>query len=87
MNELQYKMNFFPLNTLGKIIGFDESLENIPIKIIEMGLFPDVSFRILYEAPFGGPLYIEFGRENTRLVLRKEEAELILVEKKKMSRF
>lgn len=81
MSFSQYKMDFFPVRTQGKIVGFDESSAEIPVKIIEMGLLPDTLFKVLYQAPFGGPLYIEFGNENSRLALRKAEANKILVEK------
>lgn len=52
----------------------------MPNKIIEMGLLPDTTFKILYQAPFKGPLYIEFGEEKSRLALREEEARFIIVE-------
>lgn len=53
----------------------------MPNKIIEMGLLPDTEFTILHQAPFKGPLYIEFGEEKSRLALREEEAQYIIVEK------
>ncbi len=53
----------------------------MPNKIIEMGLLPDTAFKILYQAPFKGPLYIEFGDEKSRIALREEEARFIIVEK------
>ena len=52
----------------------------MPTKIIEMGLLPETSFIILYQAPFGGPLYIEYGSEKTRIALREAEARFIKVE-------
>jgi ferrous iron transport protein A len=52
----------------------------MPNKIIEMGLLPDTLFKILYQAPFNGPLYIEFGEEKSRIALRVEEAQFIIVE-------
>ena len=55
----------------------------MPTKILEMGLLPETIFQILYQAPFGGPLYIEYGSEKTRLALREEEAEFINVELQK----
>ena len=48
-----------------------------------MGLLPNTAFRILYQAPFGGPLYIEFGQEKSRIALRKTEAEFIIVQEKR----
>ena len=52
----------------------------MPTKILEMGLLPETTFVILYQAPFSGPLYIEYGNERTRVALREEEARYILVE-------
>lgn len=69
----------FPKNTLGKIRGFNDELK-MPTKILEMGLLPKTSFKILYQAPFDGPLYIEYGEERSRLALRVEEARFIEVE-------
>jgi len=53
------KLCCFPKNKYGKIIGYDNDNLQMPTKIIEMGLLPETSFKILYQAPFGGPLYIE----------------------------
>lgn len=52
----------------------------MPGKIIEMGLLPNTPFRILYQAPFGGPLYVEYGEERSKVALREEEARYIIVE-------
>lgn len=52
----------------------------MPNKIIEMGLLPETCFKILYQAPFKGPLFIEFGDEKCRIALREEEAQYIIVE-------
>ncbi len=74
-------LNLFPRRTDGKILGYKESRLNMPNKILEMGLLPETVFRILYQAPFHGPLYIEFGSEKSRIALREEEAAFIIVEK------
>ena len=63
----------------GKITGYDEN-STLPMKIFEMGLLPGTSFVILKQAPFRGPLLIEYGEEHTKLILRVEEAKLLLVE-------
>lgn len=73
-------LNHFPPNKEGKICGYLNEHLLMPNKIIEMGLLPDTFFKILYQAPFGGPLYIEFGEEKSRIALRVEEAKYILVE-------
>lgn len=78
-NYLQTLSNF-PKNKLGKILGYDNDHLKMPNKIIEMGLLPETVFRILYQAPFNGPLYVEFGEEKSRIALRKEEGEFIIVE-------
>ncbi|MDF2551720.1 MAG: ferrous iron transport protein [Chryseobacterium sp.] len=78
-NYLQ-TLSSFPKNKLGKILGYDNNQLRMPNKIIEMGLLPETVFRILYQAPFSGPLYVEFGEEKSRIALRKEEGEFIIVE-------
>lgn len=70
----------FPKNKTGKIIGYDDEDLQMPVKIMEMGLLPETFFRILYQAPFGGPLYVEYGAEKTRIALREAEARFIKVE-------
>ena len=74
------KLCCFPRKKSGKIIGYDNEELKMPNKIIEMGLLPDTAFKILYQAPFSGPLYIEFGEEKSRLAIREEEARYIIVE-------
>lgn len=79
-DKKRIKLCDFPKNTLGKILSYDDEHQEMPSKIIEMGLLPNTFFKILYQAPFGGPLYIEFGTEKSRLALRVEEAKFIWVE-------
>ncbi len=74
------KLSKFPKNKKGKILGYDNDHLKMPNKIIEMGLLPETIFRILYQAPFSGPLYIEFGEEKSRIALREEEGDYIIVE-------
>lgn len=75
-----HTLSRFPKNKLGKIVGYDNDNLKMPTKIIEMGLLPETLFKILYQAPFGGPLYVEFGEEKSRIALRKEEGDFIIVE-------
>lgn len=77
------KLCCFPKNKSGKIIGYDNENLVMPTKIIEMGLLPETVFRVLYQAPFGDPLYIEYGAEKTRIALREAEAKFIKVEHQK----
>ena len=74
------KLCCVPKGKNGKILGYENEDLKMPNKIIEMGLLPETAFRILYQAPFKGPLYIEFGDEKSRIALREEEATFIIVE-------
>ena len=78
--NISNKLCCFPRNKKGKIKGYDNENLQMPNKIIEMGLLPETSFVILHQAPFSGPLYIEYGEEKTRVALREEEATFIFVE-------
>lgn len=78
--DISNKLCCFPKNKIGKIEGYDNDHLGMPTKIIEMGLLPETIFKILYQAPFGGPLYIEFGEEKSRIALREEEARFICVQ-------
>jgi len=75
-----HTLSRFPKNKIGKIVDYDNDNLNMPTKIIEMGLLPETLFKILYQAPFNGPLYVEFGDEKSRIALRKEEGDFIIVE-------
>jgi ferrous iron transport protein A len=75
-----HTLSSFPKNKIGKIVDYDNDNLNMPTKIIEMGLLPETLFKILYQAPFNGPLYVEFGDEKSRIALRKEEGDFIIVE-------
>ncbi|WP_179470321.1 FeoA family protein [Chryseobacterium sp. H1D6B] len=75
-----HRLSGFPKNKMGKIVGYDNDHLKMPNKIIEMGLLPETIFRILYQAPFSGPMYVEFGEEKSRIALREEEGNYIIVE-------
>ncbi|MBT2621437.1 FeoA family protein [Chryseobacterium paludis] len=75
-----HKLSGFPKNKMGKILDYDNDHLKMPNKIIEMGLLPETVFRILYQAPFNGPMYVEFGEEKSRIALREEEGDYIIVQ-------
>ena len=75
-----HKLSGVPKNKMGKILGYDNDHLKMPNKIIEMGLLPETVFRVLYQAPFSGPMYVEFGAEKSRIALREEEGDYIIVE-------
>ena len=74
------KLCWDPTRKNCKILGHEHEDLKMPNKSIELGLLPETAFRILYQAPFKGPLYIEFGDEKSRIALREEEATFIIVE-------
>ena len=78
--KFSHKLSDFPKNKMGKILTYDNDHLRMPNKIIEMGLLPETVFKILYQAPFSGPMYIEFGEEKSRIALREEEGDYIIVE-------
>lgn len=78
--DISNKLCCFPKAKAGRIVGYENDDLKMPGKIIEMGLLPETVFKILYQAPFKGPLYIEFGDEKSRIALREEEARFIIVE-------
>ncbi len=78
--DISDKLCCFPRQKPGRILGYANENLTMPNKIIEMGLLPETQFKILYQAPFKGPLYIEFGDEKSRIALREEEARFIIVD-------
>ncbi len=66
------------INKTAKILNFVS--EDIPIKLLEMGILPDTIVSIISKAPFNGPYLIQYGNDFSRLSLRKEEANGILIE-------
>ena len=78
-SDISNKLCCYPKDKPGKILGYENDDLIMPSKIIEMGLLPETAFKILYQAPFKGPLYIEFGDEKSRIALREEEARFIIV--------
>ncbi|WP_185855434.1 FeoA family protein [Blattabacterium cuenoti] len=60
----------------GIIKGFKH--KNIPIKLLELGVLPGVKIEVIFISIFCDPLCISY--EQSCLVLRKKEAENILIE-------
>ena len=57
----------------------DVSSVNIPLKLLEMGCLPGNSVKLVQMAPFHDPMYLNVN--GSHLAIRKETAELILIEK------
>lgn len=58
------------------IISFN--LENIPLKLIEMGCMEGHLIELIQTAPFGDPIYLDMN--GSHLAIRKETASAIVVE-------
>lgn len=54
----------------------DVSLDEIPLKLIEMGCLPNSEVTLLQIAPFGDPLY--FSINDAHVAIRKDTAKHIL---------
>lgn len=54
-------------------------LENIPLKLLEMGCLPGKKVQLIQKAPLQDPLYIKVN--GSHLAIRKETAEKIKVVK------
>ena len=54
-------------------------LENIPLKLLEMGCLPGIEVELIQRAPMHDPLYIKVN--GSHLAIRKETAEKIIVSK------
>ncbi|NLP57781.1 FeoA family protein [Lutibacter sp. B1] len=61
--------------------GFIEHLclENIPLKLLEMGCLPGIEVQLIQKAPMKDPLYIKVN--GSHLAIRKETAEKITIVK------
>ena len=61
-----------------KAIIKDFDINNIPLKLLEMGCLPGNIVEVVQIAPFGDPLYLNIN--DCDLAIRKETASLIEVE-------
>lgn len=63
----------------GKITGFDKSGKAYRKRLLAMGLTPGTEFVVTRFAPLGDPVEIKI--RGFSLTLRKNEAEVLLIEK------
>ncbi len=54
-------------------------LDKIPLKLLEMGCFPNNTLEVVQIAPFGDPIYLNVNN-GSHLAIRKETAHEIEVE-------
>lgn len=64
---------------LGKIVGFEQSGKAYRKRLLAMGLTPGTNFRVTRFAPLGDPIEIKL--RGFSLTLRKNEADVLLIEK------
>ena len=63
----------------GKIVSLQKGNKAYRAKLLAMGLLPGTEFRITRHAPMGDP--VEISVRGFSLSLRKDEAEVLLVDK------
>jgi Fe2+ transport system protein FeoA len=66
-----------PIGTLAKIVSINEG-GAISRRLLEMGVVPGATVRVVKTAPFGCPMEIRV--RNSHLALRRVEANSIVVE-------
>ncbi len=74
--ELQTTIDSLKIGDKATILDFD--IENIPLKLLEMGCLPGNVVELLQIAPFGDPLYLDVN--GSHLAIRIETARQIKVE-------
>lgn len=63
----------------GKIIGFDKTGKAYRKRLLAMGLTPGTEFSVTRFAPMGDPVEIKL--RGFALTLRKDEADILVIEK------
>ena len=63
----------------GHVLGYSEGNTPYRSKLLAMGLVPGVPFRVVRNAPLGDPVEIQVN--GFQLSLRKQEADLLKIEK------
>ncbi|KAF3982483.1 MAG: ferrous iron transport protein A [Methylococcales symbiont of Hymedesmia sp. n. MRB-2018] len=62
-----------------KVIGFNKTGKAYRKRLLAMGLIPGTEFDVIRHAPLGDPIEIKI--RGFSLTLRKNEAEVLLIEK------
>ncbi len=63
----------------GKIVGFEQTGKAYRKRLLAMGLIPGTEFSVTRFAPMGDPVEIKL--RGFSLTLRKDEADILLIEK------
>ncbi len=72
-------MKDLKVGDFGKVVGFDKSGKAYRKRLLAMGLTPGTEFSVTRFAPMGDPVEIKL--RGFSLTLRKNEADVLLVEK------
>lgn len=66
------------INNLDKNLSYE-----IISQILEMGFIEEAKVKVMHKGVFNNPIAVRINNSNNKVVLRKSEARLILVEKSK----
>jgi len=72
-------MNMLTVGDHGKVTGFDQAGRAYRKRLLAMGLTPGTEFIVTRFAPLGDPVEIKI--RGFSLTLRKNEADVLLIEK------
>ncbi len=76
---LNISLKALAVGDTGKIKGFDKSGKTYRKRLLAMGLTPGTEFKVTRFAPMGDPVEIKL--RGFALTLRKDEADILLIEK------
>jgi len=79
MSVSTVSMGVLQVNDKGKVVGYAKGAKTYRSKLLAMGLTKGTEFTVTRVAPLGDPIEIRLRGFN--LSLRKEEADILLVEK------
>jgi ferrous iron transport protein A len=74
---LKTTVDLLQIGDIATITNVD--LDKIPLKLLEMGCFPNNTLEVVQIAPFGDPIYLNVNN-GSHLAIRKETAREIEVE-------
>ena len=77
LNKLTTSLNLLKRGEKAIIVSFE--LDNVPLKLLEMGCLPGNEVELVQIAPFKDPMYLNVN--GSHLAIRRETASFITVEK------
>jgi ferrous iron transport protein A len=67
------------VNSKGKVVGYAQGAKTYKERLLAMGLTKGAEFTVIRVAPLGDP--VEINLRGFNLTLRKQEAEVLMVER------